>query len=150
MSSPLPQLEVLAGTLRRAGELLVQRPQGCSSLRHCQVRRGGHRSSGEIFFTAAWGRWQGGVFFRGDKKATSFINDKGDNLRHWYWLYCLSSEQLVDIGVSAVLLHPLSSLAQACNTRSMKKCQESPSKNWRGFLHFSSFSVMYRPLLLNL
>lgn len=64
----------------------------------------------------------------GTKKATYFINNKDDNLRHW--LYCLASEQLLEIGVSEVLLCPLGSAAQACNTHSMRKCHESPSKTW--------------------
>lgn len=116
MSSHLPQLEVLPGTLRKVGELLVQHTHSCSSLKHCQVRRGwaqelqGNSSFSQLpMVDDSKMECSSG----GTKKPTYFINNKGNNLR--YWLYCLSSEQLVDIGVSAVLLHSLSSLEQACN-----------------------------------
>lgn len=73
------------------------------------------------------------------KKATYFINNKGNNLRHWCWLYCLSSKELVAIGATEVLLHPLSSLAQACNIHiPLKNAMNHQVKTW-GEVAFLSF-----------
>lgn len=80
--------------------------------------------------------------------ATCFINNRDDNLRHC--LYCLASEQLVEIGVSEILLCPLGCPAQAhANTHSMRKCLESPNET-RVVLQFSSLSAACCLLLSHL
>lgn len=64
--------------------------------------REGPGAPGELLFlTAAHGRGQEGIFFRRHRKGNFFYYYKDDNLRHC--LYCLASEQAVELGVSEVL-----------------------------------------------